>query len=234
MIVSNAFVVKLNPAGTALLYAGFLGYYENVFGQGIDVDVNQLAYVTGKVSPNITPTVIITPPNTNPPPFPITANAAQPTFVGNDYDAFVTVISSTGDSFLYSTYLGAGQETGYGIAVDKNADAYVTGLTYSTGFPVTAGAYQSTYEGAGDAFFSEINTNASGAAGLVYSTFLGGTGLDPVSYTHLDVYKRQPLHAIVNTITLATNANANVARRCLNFRKVVSIKSCLLYTSRCV
>jgi hypothetical protein len=178
LIVSNAFVVKLNPAGTALLYAGFLGYYENVFGQGIDVDVNQLAYVTGKVSPNITPTVIITPPNTNPPPFPITANAAQPTFVGNDYDAFVTVISSTGDSFLYSTYLGAGQETGYGIAVDKNADAYVTGLTYSTGFPVTAGAYQSTYEGAGDAFFSEINTNASGAAGLVYSTFLGGTGLD--------------------------------------------------------
>jgi len=177
-IVPNGFVVKLNPAGSAILYSGFVGYYEYVYGQAIAVDANQLAYVTGKVSPNIAPTVTITPPNTPPPPFPITTNAAQPTFVGTDYDAFVTVINPTGDSFLYSTYLGAGQDVAYGIAVDKNADAYVTGLTSAAGFPVTAGAYQSTYAGAGDAFFSEINTNVSGAAGLIYSTFLGGTGLD--------------------------------------------------------
>jgi Beta-propeller repeat/Abnormal spindle-like microcephaly-assoc'd, ASPM-SPD-2-Hydin len=177
-IVPNGFVVKLNPAGSAILYSGFVGNYEYVYGQAIAVDANQLAYVTGKVSPNIAPTVTITPPNTPPPPFPITANAAQTAFGGADYDAFVAVINPTGDSFLYSTYLGAGEDEAYGIAVDKNEDAYVTGLTSAAGFPVTAGAYQSTYGGAGDAFFSEINTNASGAAGLVYSTFLGGTGLD--------------------------------------------------------
>jgi len=59
-IVPNAFVVKLNPAGSAILYSGFLGNYEYVYGQAIAVDANQLAYVTGKVGPNITPTVTIT------------------------------------------------------------------------------------------------------------------------------------------------------------------------------
>ncbi len=179
LIVSNAFVAKLNPAGSALLYSGFLGYYENVFGQAIAVDANQLAYVTGQVGPNITPTVMITPPATPPPPFPITATAVQPVFGGGVSDTFVTVISSSGSSILYSTYLGGdGEDTGYGIAVDKNADAYVTGLTYSSNLPVSASAFQGTYGGAGDAFFTEINTNVSGATGLVYSTYLGGTGLD--------------------------------------------------------
>lgn len=179
LIVPNAFVAKLNPAGSSLLYSGFLGYYEDVFGQAIAVDANQLAYVTGQVGPNITPTVMITPPNTPPPPFPITATAAQPVFGGGVSDAFVTVISSSGSSIIYSTYLGgAGEDTGYGIAVDKNADAYVTGLTYSSNLPVSASAFQGTYGGAGDAFFTEINTNVSGATGLVYSTYLGGTGLD--------------------------------------------------------
>lgn len=179
LIVSNAFVVKLNPAGSALLYSGFLGYYENVFGQAIAVDANQLAYVTGQVGPNITPTVVITPPATPPPPFPITATAAQSAFGGGVSDTFVTVISSSGNSIIYSTYLGGDEEdTGYGIAVDKNADAYVTGLTYSSNFPVSASAFQGTYGGGGDAFFTEINTNVSGSTGLVYSTYFGGTGLD--------------------------------------------------------
>ena len=95
----------------------------------------------------------------------------------------MTSISSTGSSILYSTYLGGdGEDAGYGIAVDKNADAYVTGLTYSpaiaTGFPVSAGAFQSLYGGAGDAFFTELNTNVPTSFNLVYSTYFGGTGLD--------------------------------------------------------
>ncbi|HVH50431.1 MAG TPA: SBBP repeat-containing protein [Candidatus Bathyarchaeia archaeon] len=73
---------------------------------------------------------------------------------------------------------GENEDIAYGIAVDDNANAYVTGLTYSAGFPVTGSAFQATNAGAGDAFLTKVNTDASGAASLAYSTFLGGVGVD--------------------------------------------------------
>ena len=178
--VRNGFVTKLNPEGSVPLYSGFLGYYENVISQAISVDANQIAYVTGQVGPNITPTVPIIPPKVPPPPFPITPNAAQPTFGGGVTDAFVMKISATGNSIQYSTYLGGSdEEIGYGIATDGNANAYVTGITYSSNFPVL-NPLQPSYGGAGDAFFSKINTDGSGTAPgpLLYSTYLGGNNLD--------------------------------------------------------
>jgi hypothetical protein len=175
LIVSNVFVTKLNPAGSALIYSGFLGYYENVRGQAIAVDANQIAYVTGQVGPNITPTVPIVPPNVPPPPFPITTTSAQAGIGGAD-DAFLSKISATGTSVLYSTYIGGGNEDiGYGVAVDGNANAYVTGLSYSPDFPVTGSALQAANGGAGDAFVTKINT---GGGAFAYSTLLGGSGLD--------------------------------------------------------
>ena len=93
-----------------------------------------------------------------------------------------------GHSALYSSYLGGEvEDVGYGIAVDNNANAYVTGLTYSaTNFPVTPGALQSTYGGSGDAFVAKVNTVGSGAASLVFSTYLGGAGLDQGNAIALD------------------------------------------------
>ncbi|MGA8554995.1 MAG: SBBP repeat-containing protein, partial [Candidatus Acidiferrales bacterium] len=176
LIVTNAFLTKLNPAGSGLVYSTFIGYYENVIGYAVAVDQNQTAYVTGSTTDNFTPTVVITPPNTPPPPFPITTGVA---YAGGPTDAFVMKISSTGSSILYSTYLGGeGEDDGYGIAVDKSGDAYVTGLTYSGAFPVSGTAFQGVYGGAGDAFFTELNTNTATSFGLFYSTYLGGTGLD--------------------------------------------------------
>jgi hypothetical protein len=176
LIVRNGFLLKLDAEGSHPLYAGFIGYYENVSGQSVAVDSNEIAYVTGEVGPNIPVTVPIIPPNVPPPPFPITANAAQPTYGGGDTDIFVWQVSETGNSVLYSTYLGGSKEDdGLGIAVDTNANAYVTGLTYSSNFPVTGTALQGTYAGAGDALLTKVNT-AGGP--LVYSTFLGGSGLD--------------------------------------------------------
>ena len=177
-LVRNAFVIKLNPEGSVPLYSGFLGYYENVIAQAIAVDANQIAYVTGQVGPNITPTVVITPPKLPPPPFPITPNAAQPTFAGGATEAFVGKISATGNTIEYLTYLGGtDEEIGYGVAVDTHASAYVTGLTYSVNFPVV-NPLQPAYGGAGDAFLAKVNTNGSGPSSLVYSTFLGGSNLD--------------------------------------------------------
>jgi hypothetical protein len=177
-IVFNGFVTKLNVEGSALIYSGFLGYYENVECLAIAVDGAENAYVTGEVGPNITPTVPLVPPATPPPPFP-TNNGFQTAFSGTATDAFITKIDASGSAFLYSSYLGGSNENvGYGVAVDTSANAYVTGVTYATDFPTTSSALQSTYAGAGDAFLTKVNTTAVGSASLVYSTYLGGSGLD--------------------------------------------------------
>ena len=94
-------------------------------------------------------------------------------------DAFITKIDASGSEFLYSSYIGGSDEdVGYGVAVDGSANAYVTGVTYSQDFPTTGNALQSTYAGAGDAFLTKVDTNMTGAASLVYSSYLGGSGLD--------------------------------------------------------
>jgi hypothetical protein len=105
--------------------------------------------------------------------FPL-ANPFQGTF-GGVTDAFVTKFNASG-SLAYSTYLGgSGLDSGAGIAVDGAGNAYVTGPTYSTDFPL-ANPFQGTLGGGGsDAFVTKFN--ASGSA-LVYSTYLGGSGLD--------------------------------------------------------
>jgi hypothetical protein len=176
--VYNGFVTKLNVEGSALVYSGFVGFYENVTCLAIAVDGAQNAYVTGDVGPNIAPTVPIIPPATPPPPF-CTYNGFETTFGGSGTDAFVVKVDASGSELLYCSYLGGTDEdVGYGIAVDGSANAYVTGVTYSVDFPVTAGALKTTYAGAGDAFLTRVNTNATGSASLRYSTYLGGSGLD--------------------------------------------------------
>ena len=184
LLVRNGFVIKLNPQGTAPLYSTFIGYYSNVIGQAIAVDENQIAYITGNKGPDITPTVPIVLPNVPPPPFPVTGNAAQPAYGGGTTNAFLWKLSASGNSLLYCTYIGGSNEDiGLGIAVDANATAFVTGLTYSTDFPVAGSAIQSANAGAGDAFLTKINTDGGP---FVYSTFLGGTRLDQGNSVAID------------------------------------------------
>jgi hypothetical protein len=156
----DAFVAKLNAAGSALVYSTYLGSSGNDQGLGIAVDGSGNAYVTGyTLSSN----------------FPTTAGAFQTTY-GSGQDAFVTKLNASGSALVYSTYLGgSGADQGNGIAVDGSGNAYVTGSTNSTGFPTTAGAFQTTYGGGADAFVTKLN--AAGSA-LVYSTYLGGSGGD--------------------------------------------------------
>ena len=177
LIVTNGFLTKLNPAGSAIIYSTYIGFYENVICFAVAVDQNQNAYVTGSVTANIQPTVTITPPATPPPPFPITTGIG---FGGGTTDAFLIKINSTGNSVLYSTYVGgSAEDDGYGVAVTKTSGlAYLTGLTLSANFPTTAGAFQPGFGGQGDAFFTQINTNVQAPGSLVYSTFFGGSGLD--------------------------------------------------------
>jgi hypothetical protein len=155
----DAFVTKLSSTGTSLIYSTFLGGFAEDYGYGIVVDISGAAYVTGKTVSTDFPTY----------------NAYQGTKNGA-YDAFVTKLTSTGNSLIYSTFLGGtADDYGLGIAIDASGAAYVTGRAFSTNFP-TLNAYQGTYQGGfSDAFVSKI----SGAGNsIVYSTYLGGVGYD--------------------------------------------------------
>jgi hypothetical protein len=158
----DAFVSKLNPSGSALVYSTYLGGSANEFAGGIAVDSAGSAYVTGETR------------SIN---FPI-ANAIQAT--GNGLgefsgDVFITKFNAAGSALVYSTYLGGGgADGGAGIAVDSAGNAYVAGFTGSTNFPV-ANAIQNTRGGSADAFIAKINPAGSA---LVYSTYLGGSDLE--------------------------------------------------------
>lgn len=154
------FITKLNTLGDALEYSTYLGGAGVEMARAIAVDVSGFAYVTGiTVSSN----------------FP-TKNAFQSSHNGLPFtDAFVTKLSSAGDDLVYSTYLGgSGIDWAFAVAVDGGDNAYVTGYTRSTDFPVQ-GAYQSSRAGSQDAFVTKIDP-AGDALG--YSTYLGGTGSD--------------------------------------------------------
>lgn len=165
----NAFVSVINTGATgtaALAYSTYLGGCAMEVGFGIAVDKTGLIYVTGF---------------TESPDFPVTAGAFQNKLNGFK-NVFVSVINpgATGEAALaYSTYLGGGVlDVGFGIAVDNNGNAYVTGFTASPDFPATAGALQGRLNGIKNAFISVLNTGTIGTPGLTYSTYLGGSGFD--------------------------------------------------------
>ncbi len=155
----DAFVAKLNPAGSALVYSTYLGGSCQDSGQGIAVDSSGNAYVTGGTFSTDFPT----------------ASPLQAVFGGGLSDGFVAKLNPTGSALVYSTYLGgSGDDSGYGIAVDSTGNAYVTGETDSTNFP-TSRPLQASSGGGSDAFVAKLN---SGGSALVYSTYLGGSSQD--------------------------------------------------------
>jgi hypothetical protein len=159
----DAFVTKINPTGTAIVYSTFLGGSGDDTALGIAVDGAGNAYLTGQTA------------STN---FPgVGASSIQPGYGGGSSDGFVTKINPAGSAIVYSTLLGGGGfDRGYGIAVDDAGNAYVTGQTASTAFPgVSAGSIQPVNGGGSDAFVTKINP---GGTAIVYSTFLGGGGAD--------------------------------------------------------
>ena len=164
---SDAFVTKFSPSGASLVYSTYLGgsdddsesAYGVLGGQPIAIDPSGNAYVTGYTKSSD---------------FPM-KNAVQPTFASGYTDAFVTKLDPTGSSLIYSTYLGGtNQDSGWGIAVDQNDNAYVAGTTSSTDYPTVAAWRPSYAGGMSDAFVTKLSATGS----LQYSTFLGGSGSD--------------------------------------------------------
>jgi uncharacterized protein (TIGR03437 family) len=185
----DAFVLKLNPSGSQLLYSTYLGGSMDDAASAIAIDGSGNAYITGFTL------------STN---FPTTTGALQTAFGGaggqtgkpacagapwfNSGDAFVTKLNATGTQLVFSTYLGgANDDFGVSLGIDSSQNVYVGGFTLSRNFPVTAGAFQGAFGGTdpqngffntGDGFLAKLS---SSGASLSYATYLGGSGDDLVT-----------------------------------------------------
>jgi hypothetical protein len=166
--IGDAFISKLNPSGTALVYSSFLGAADYEAALSVAVDASGAAYLAG---------------HTGSAAFPTTPGAFDTT-LGGESDAFVTKVHPSGASLVYSTFLGGGadefrtSDLAEAIAVGAGGAAYVTGTTQSPDFPVTPDAFDPVppdpwrYE---RMFVTKLD---AGGGSLGFSTFLGGTDSD--------------------------------------------------------
>ncbi len=162
----DAFIAKLNPSGTALLYSRYLGGSGDDFGEAVQINAAGQAYVSGWTE------------STN---FPVN-NAVQATKSGGR-DAFITKFNADASGRVFSSYLGGiGTDEAKNIFVDASDQVYIAGYTESSNFP-TVFAFQSSFGGGtSDGFLTKLT---SGGA-YVYSTFFGGSGSDSVTGVAVD------------------------------------------------
>ena len=204
---TSAFILKLNPAGNALVYSTLLGGIGVDTGKAIAVDSKGAVYVTGETVAQDFPVF----------------NAFQSQYKGglcifDDFgipctDAFVSKLNPEGTALVYSTYLGGnGTDTGTGIAVDSAGAAYVTGQTAATDFPTTPGAFQTQAGGSstgrgfgGDAFVTKL---APSGSSLIYSTYLGGGGDDRGSGIAVDSEGSAYIGGTTNSFNFPTTSGA--------------------------
>jgi len=165
---TDIFVTKIDASGSSLVYSTYLGGSTVDRDARIAVDASGNAYIAGQ---------------THSDDFPI-ASPMQGTRSGG-FDTFVTKIDASGNSLVYSTYLGgSGHDQNYGLAVDSSGNVYIGGETISTDYPTVSPLQGSHGGGSYDAFITKID--ASGSS-LVYSTYLGGGGFDVVLEIVLDI-----------------------------------------------
>ncbi len=162
----DAFVLKLNPAGSDVVYGTYLGGTGDDAGSAIALDLTGNAYIAGRTSSADFPIV----------------NALQKKFGGGG-DAFFAKINTEGTVFLYASYLGGGKaDTAGGVAVDSKGSLYLAGSTESADFPV-ANAFQAALKGPRDAFVAKV---APSGSSLVYATYIGGSGSDAATALAID------------------------------------------------
>jgi hypothetical protein len=176
----NVFVAELNPTGTGLIYSTYLpgavsSASDTLSASGaIALDGSGNIYVAGAAIAGL----------------PVTAGAYQTACLAssgapNAFFAKINPTLSGTASLVYASYLGGTSSVGdaaMGIALDGSGNAYVEGYTTSNNFPTTSGALQRASAGGlwGDDFVAKFNPALSGAASLVYSTYLGGSGSEYV------------------------------------------------------
>ena len=158
----DGFVAKLDATGSILEFSSYLGGSDSDTVADVTIGTDGSLYVVGTTtSPN----------------FPTTPSF-QPLYHGGN-DAFVMKLAPSGLSIVYSSYLGGtGFDGGTGVRVDAAGNAFVAGDTYSSDFPVQS-PFQATLHGPQDVFIAKLDPASTGAASLVYATYLGGSEAGP-------------------------------------------------------
>jgi hypothetical protein len=187
----DAFVAKLDPSGSTLMYSTYLGGARRDSGNGIAVDASGSAFIIGLTA------------STD---FPATPGSFQTAFQGGDSDAFVAKLDRTASRLIYATYLGGNDyDVGAAIAVDNAGDVYVAGGTHSRNFPTTPDAFQATQPGLYNGFVTSLNPDGSA---LIYSTYLGGSNYDGCSGVATDAAGGIYLTGVTYSIDFPTTAGA--------------------------
>ena len=184
----DAYVTKFASNGGSLIYSTYLGGSGIDNGYAISLDTQGCAYVTGL---------------TRSADFPTTPGAFQTTPGG----VFVTKLSVDGESLIYSTFLGSTLSgSGFGIVVDFEGCAHVTGYTSDTNFPTTPGAFQTTKIGILDSAF--ITRLSADGESLIYSTYLEGSNQDYGYDMALDTQNHVLVTGVTNSPDFPVTAGA--------------------------
>ncbi len=191
----HVFVAKFDSSGSNLVYADYIGGNSQDYGYALAIDSANEVYVTGSTASSDFPTV----------------NAYQGTYPGS-FNAFLTKISSDGSSLLYSTYLGGnGSDIPSRVAIDNLSNAFVTGDTSSTNFPV-ANAYQSTAspnQGGVYGTYGFLTKFSPDGSSLIFSTYLGGSSNMSLGCGTPDCWP-QPVSSVTG-LALDSSGNAYLA-----------------------
>ncbi len=155
---ASAFVTKLNPAGTQVVYSASLKSSTQISGETIAVNSSGEAYIAGETGPGL----------------PVTKNAFQKTFGGGGFDGYIAKLNSTGSAVVYATYLGgSGYDDINRLVLDQYRQVYVTGYTESPNFPLKA-SLQTNPNSAPQRFVSTLTAPLDSI--VYYSTYFGPGG----------------------------------------------------------
>jgi hypothetical protein len=208
----DAFLTKINPSGTAIVYSTYLGGGSYDTGHKLVLDSEDSVFLCGMTKSRNFPT----------------KNAIRPSFGGGNRDGYVAKINPAGSTLVYSTYLGGSdQDEIVRSALDNSNRIYVSGYTHSTDFPVF-NPLQEHLRGNSDGFLTVIQNDGTG---YLFSTYLGGSGNDRIYGIVLDdhdeVYitgQTDSFDFPVRSSFQANNAGANdafIARLNLSDRKFI-------------
>lgn len=212
----DAFLAKLDPSGAHVLAATYLGGSADDTALAITLDPKGNVWLAGgTISTN----------------FPVTSGSFQTKFGGASDDntqfiakmgdGFVSELSADLSHLLYSTYVGGSRDDAItALAVDSSGYVYLTGVTQSSNFPVTAGAYATSYHGPaapvgnrpyllGDAFVAKLNPTTSK---MLFSTYLGGSDDDAAGGIAIDAQGNVAIAGMTNSSNFPVSTDALQAR----------------------
>lgn len=188
----DLFVCKFNSIGSSLVYSTYIGGSNSEHSNSIVLDGLNNAYITGYTT------------SSN---FPTSESAFDKIQSGNSRDIFVARLNSTGSTLDYSTYIGGNKvDEASSLAIDGSNNIYITGFTYSSDFPTTENAYDTSHNGGfEDGFVCKLSSDFSS---LVYSTYLGAHNQDLAYSIALDHLNNAYVAGYTNSSDFPITSNA--------------------------